>query len=34
MSTLFNSEAHLGCLQGTLTFEYHIYYKSMAQAIF
>ena len=34
MNTLFNSEAYLGCLQGTLTFEFHIYYKSVAQSSF
>ena len=34
MNTLFNCEAYLGCLQGTLTFEFHIYYKSMAQSSF
>ena len=31
-NTLFNTKAYLGCLQGTLTFEFHIYCKSMAQS--
>ena len=34
MNPLLNSEAYLGCFQGTMTFEFHIYYKSMAQSSF
>ena len=34
INTLFNSEAYLGCLQKTPSFEFHIYYKSMAQPSF
>ena len=34
MNTLFNSEGHWGCLQGTLIFGFHCYYKSMAQPSF
>ena len=34
MNALFNSKAYLGCLQETLTFEFHIYYKSMARYSF
>ena len=34
MNTLFNTEAHMGCLQGTFTFEFHIYDKPVAQSSF
>ena len=34
MNSLFNSEAYLGCMQGTLTFELHIYYKSRHSLVF
>ena len=31
---IFNSEAYWDCLQGTLIFEFHFYYKSIAQSSF
>ena len=34
MNTLFNSAAYWGCFQGTLIFELHFDYKSMAQCSF
>ena len=34
MNTLFNTEAYMGCLQGTFTFEFHIYDKPVAQSSF
>ena len=34
MNTLFNSEAYSGCLERTLTSQFHIYHKSMAQSSF
>ena len=32
MTTLLNSEAYWGCLQGILIFEFHFYYKSVTQS--
>ena len=34
MNTLFNSVAYWGGFQGTLIFELHVDYKSMAQSSF
>ena len=31
-NTLFNSKAYCGCLQGTLIFEFHFYYKSVTES--
>ena len=34
MNTLFNSVAYWGCFQGTLIFELHFDFKSVAQSGF
>ena len=34
MNTLFNSEESWDCLQETLNFEFHFYYKSMSRSSF